>query len=229
ALASDEIWREVKLTNEKKSVIVSMGDVAASGGYYVSAPAERIFAENNTITGSIGVFGVIPYTGALLENKIGITFDYVKTNAHAVLSLNKKLTESEYKTIQEEVDFIYDQFLERVAVGRNMTKTEVNTVARGRVWTGKDALRVGLVDEIGGLTTAINYAIKNAKIETPIIEYYPEKKTEAWEEIIEGLNKETSISHTSSIPQELLEMYKRAKKIETHFGIQMRGPDYILN
>ena len=229
ALASDEIWREVKLTNEKKSVIVSMGDVAASGGYYVSAPAERIFAENNTITGSIGVFGVIPYTGALVENKIGITFDYVKTNAHAVLSLNKKLTESEYKTIQEEVDFIYNQFLERVAEGRNMSKEKVNTIARGRVWTGEDALKIGLVDEIGGLNAAIDYAVEAAKIEKAVIEYFPEKKTEPWEEIIESLNKEKSISVKSALPQELLEMYGRAKAIEQHIGIQMRGPNYIFN
>lgn len=228
ALASDEIWREVKLTAAKKKVIVSMGDVAASGGYYVSAPAHRIFAEKNTITGSIGVFGVIPYTGDLFENKIGITFDYVKTNPHAVLSLNKKLTKDEFTTIQQEVNFIYDEFLERVAEGRSMTKENVNKIARGRVWTGEDALQIGLVDEIGGLTDALNYAIKEANIDKAIIEFFPEKKTEPWEEIIENLNEEKSVKMKSSVPQELLKMYQKAKEIEGHTGIQMRGPAYIF-
>ncbi|TXI84394.1 MAG: signal peptide peptidase SppA, partial [Crocinitomicaceae bacterium] len=135
ALASDEIWREVKLTNETKKVIVSMGDVAASGGYYISAPATAIFAEPSTITGSIGVFGMIPYTGKMLQNKLGMTFDRAATNQHSVMTTNRKLTPAEFLLVQEEVDAIYDQFLSRVAEGRGMTKERVNEIARGRVWT----------------------------------------------------------------------------------------------
>src|SRR5690606_13744203 len=106
ALASDEIWREVELTNKTKKVIVSMGDVAASGGYYIAAPATRIFADPNTITGSIGVFGVIPYTGAMMENKLGLTFDRASTNKHAIMTTNRKLTEEELSIIQKGVDDI---------------------------------------------------------------------------------------------------------------------------
>ncbi|MFM8241440.1 MAG: signal peptide peptidase SppA, partial [Crocinitomicaceae bacterium] len=160
ALASDEIWREVELTKAKKKVIVSMGDVAASGGYYIAAPAHRIFAENSTITGSIGVFGMIPYTGKMLENKLGITFDRISTNKHGSLSLNRKLTKEELSITQAEVDEIYDDFLSKVATGRKMTKENVNKVARGRVWAGSNAVKIGLVDEIGGLTAAIAYAAK---------------------------------------------------------------------
>src|SRR5574343_512124 len=160
ALASDEIWREVKLTNETKKVIVSMGDVAASGGYYISAPATAIFAEPSTITGSIGVFGMIPYTGKMLQNKLGMTFDRAATNQHSVMTTNRKLTPEEYLLVQEEVDAIYDQFLSRVAEGRGMTKERVNEIARGRVWKGRDAKEIGLVDKLGGIQDDITYAVK---------------------------------------------------------------------
>ncbi len=225
ALASEEIWREVTLTNKVKKVIVSMGDVAASGGYYIAAPSTRIFAEPTTITGSIGVFGMIPYTGKMLENYLGITFDRVSTNAHAPMSLNRKLTPSELATIQGEVDDIYDLFLQRVSEGRKMTKEQVNVFARGRVWTGKDAKRIGLVDEIGGLTDAINYAAKLAKISEPKIEYFPGNKQNEFLELVEMFNDESDETTVkSTIPAELLDYYTKLKKIETWFGIQMRIP-----
>lgn len=197
ALASDEIWREVKLANEVKTVIVSMGDLAASGGYYVSTPAHRIFANANTITGSIGVFGVIPYTGKALEDNLGLTFDRALTNEHAVMTLNKKLTEQEMAIVQEEVNSIYMQFLGKVAEGRNLSVEQVNEIARGRVWTGEDALRVGLVDEIGGLKEALAYAIEEAGIDNPIIEYFPAKKENPLDVYLEQLSEEQeeSIQH----------------------------------
>lgn len=230
ALASDEIWREVKLANEEKKVIVSMGDVAASGGYYIAAPADKIFAEATTITGSIGVFGVIPYTGAMLENKLGLSFDRVSTNDHAVLSTNKKLSEEEFAMVQEEVDYIYNQFLSRVADGRGMTKEAVNVVARGRVWTGEDAKKKGLVDEIGGLTAAINYAGKEAGIESKdqIIRYYPKVETKPWMELIESLEQEEETTSQSEIPQEMMELYKKIRSIENLTGIQARLPYEIV-
>lgn len=231
ALASDEIWREVKLANEEKKVIVSMGDVAASGGYYIAAPADKIFAEATTITGSIGVFGVIPYTGAMLENKLGLSFDRVSTNDHAVLSTNKKLSEEEFAMVQEEVDYIYDQFLSRVAEGRGMTKEAVNVVARGRVWTGVDAKKKGLVDEIGGLTAAINYAAKEAGIESKdqIIRYYPKVESKPWMELIESLEQEEETTSQSEIPQEMMDLYKRIRSIENLTGIQARLPFEIVD
>lgn len=226
ALASDEIWREVELAREEKKVIVSMGDVAASGGYYIAAAADKIFAESTTITGSIGVFGVIPYTGAMLENKLGLSFDRVSTNKHAILSTNEKLTDEEYAIIQEEVDFIYDQFLERVANGRNMTKEAVNTVARGRVWTGKDALQIGLVDTLGGLNDAIDYAVKSAYIADPVVQYFPKVKKEPWMEILESIEESEKTEATT--PKELNKLYKKVKEIENFTGIQARLPYEIV-
>ena len=226
ALASEEIWREVSLTNKKMKVIVSMGDVAASGGYYIASPASTIFAEPTTITGSIGVFGMIPYTGKMFENKLGISFDRVSTNKHAIMSTNKKLTPEELALIQSEVDDIYDLFLERVAEGRKLTKDQVNAIARGRVWTGRDAMSKGLVDKLGGIQDAIDHAAKEAKITKKKVLYYPLKKNDKWMDILEELEDEESdmIVNSSSLPKELLEQYSRLKQIESYMGMQMRMP-----
>ena len=232
ALASDEIWREVKLTNETKKVIVSMGDVAASGGYYISAPATAIFAEPSTITGSIGVFGMIPYTGKMLQNKLGMTFDRAATNQHSVMTTNRKLTPEEYLLVQEEVDAIYDQFLSRVAEGRGMTKERVNEIARGRVWTGRDAMKIGLVDKLGGITEAIAYAAKKSNISAPKVLYYPLKKMDKWADLFEQLEEEQanemSVSQQGSMPQELVNYYNQLKSIESMSGMQMRMPFELL-
>lgn len=224
ALASDEIWREVKLTNEVKPVIVSMGDVAASGGYYIAAGASRIFAQENTITGSIGVFGVIPFTGNMLEDKLGLSFDRVQTNNHAVMSTNKRLDEVEMEAIQAEVDEIYEDFLEIVADGRKMSKASVNEIARGRVWTGKDALNIGLVDEIGGLNEAVNYAAQLVNITDIKVEFMPKVKKEPWVEILEMINEE---DEKGSVPDALLELLFQLKKVENLHGVQARLPYFI--
>ena len=227
ALASEEIWREVALTNKVKKVIVSMGDVAASGGYYISSPAYKIFAEATTITGSIGVFGMIPYTGKMLQNKLGITFDQVSTNKHSVLSTNRKLSPEELAITQTEVDQIYDQFLKRVADGRKMTKEEVNVIARGRVWTGRDALRIGLVDQLGGLPDAIAFATNNAKLKNPKVIYYPLNEDDSFSQLIELIEEETENDvriKSNAMPKEFMEYYEKLKKIEGMSGIQMRLP-----
>ena len=190
ALASEEIWREVALTNMSKPVVVSMGDLAASGGYYVSTAASRIFANSSTISGSIGVFGVIPYTGKMFENKLGIEFDYASTNSHSVFSLNKKLSDEELQITQEEVDNIYQLFLKRVADGRGMKVEEVHKIARGRVWTGEDALENGLVDEIGGLNEAITYTKKKIGSKRGELIYYPKVKENKLESFIEMIEEE---------------------------------------
>lgn len=228
ALASEEIWREVNLTNKVKKVIVSMGDVAASGGYYIASPAYKIFAEPTTITGSIGVFGMVPYTGKMFENKLGINFDRVSTNQHSVLSTNRKLTKEELAATQEEVDQIYSQFLQRVADGRKMTKKQVNVIARGRVWTGRDALKIGLVDQLGGLKDAISYAANSAKIKDIKVLYYPLKKEDKLGELFEMIEQESNEDETemkvNSLPAEFIEYYQQMKKIESMKGIQMRMP-----
>jgi protease-4 len=227
ALASDEIWREVSLTTKKKKVIVSMGDVAASGGYYVSTPASTIFAEPTTITGSIGVFGVIPYTGGFMENKLGFTFDRVQTNKHSVLSTNRKLTPEELALIQSEVDQIYAQFKKRVADGRGLTTDQVQRIARGRVWTGADALKIGLVDKLGGLNDALAFAIKEAKVKDPKVRYYPKVKEDPFEAILEQLSKEDRESlkvKQQAVPKVIDEMTEKLIKLESYSGIQMRLP-----
>ena len=208
-----------------------MGDVAASGGYYIAAPATTIFAEPNTITGSIGVFGVIPYTGKMLSNKLGLTFDRASTNKHAVMTVNRKLTDDQLKLIQSEVDDIYLQFLGRVAEGRGMTIAQVNKIARGRVWTGRDALKIGLVDKLGGISDAIEYAAKTASIKERKIVYYPEVKEDPISEIIEKIDasSEASASVTSTeLPSVLMEYYRQLKKLENFKGIQMRLPYEIV-
>lgn len=227
ALASDEIWREVKLTNEKKKVTVSMGDLAASGGYYVSAPASYIFAEPMTITGSIGVFGMIPYTGKMFENKLGLTFDRVATNKHSVMTTNRKLTEDEMLVIQKSVDDIYDQFKGRVAAGRGITKEQVNVIGRGRVWTGRDALKIGLVDELGGMKDAISYAADKAGIKDQKVVYYPKVKEDKFAELIEQFEEQNESEvkiESPELPKEMLTYYRKLKAVENMQGIQMRLP-----
>lgn len=227
ALASEEIWREVSITNKLKKVVVSMGDVAASGGYYIATPASYIFAETSTITGSIGVFGMIPYTGKMLENKLGLTFDRVATNKFSIMSMNRKLTKEEFAIVQQEVDTIYGTFLNRVSVGRKMPLEKVNAIARGRVWTGKDAKEIGLVDELGGLKNAIAYAARKAGVKEPKVLYYPLRKEDKWMDLLEQFEEENNTTVKSpslKLPVELLNYYNQLIAIENKMGIQARLP-----
>ncbi|HKL32159.1 MAG TPA: signal peptide peptidase SppA [Tangfeifania sp.] len=156
---SEVIWREVKLAAEEKTLVVSFGDVAASGGYYISAPADRIVAHPNTITGSIGIFGMIPEFGELLNDKIGITTDVVETNENSnFLSLTRPMTEYERQLMQQMIEEGYDTFISHVAEGRGMTKEAVDEIGQGRVWSGENALEIGLIDQFGGLQDAIDLA-----------------------------------------------------------------------
>lgn len=166
ALASDIIWREVELMKQEKPIMVSMGDYAASGGYYISAAADSIFAEKTTLTGSIGVFGVIPNLKGLLNNKLGVHFDEVSTGKYASLmtSPDRPLTAEETAIIQIEVNNVYNTFMQRVADGRKLSIAEVDSIGQGRVWTGEQALGLGLVDRIGNVQTAIQAAASKAEL-----------------------------------------------------------------
>lgn len=156
---SEVIWREVKLAAEEKTMVVSFGDVAASGGYYIACPADQIVAHPNTITGSIGIFGMIPNMGELLNDKLGITTDVVKTNKNSdLLSLTRPMTEYERQLLQQNIEEGYDLFISHVAEGRKMTKEQVDEIGQGRVWSGENAKEIGLVDEFGGLQHAIDLA-----------------------------------------------------------------------
>ncbi|MFP4367902.1 MAG: signal peptide peptidase SppA [Bacteroidales bacterium] len=165
-LASDIIWREVVLARKAKPVIVSMGDLAASGGYYIACPADRIFAQPTTLTGSIGVFGLLPNVQGLLNNKLGITIDGVKTNDHADFAHPyRPLSDFERDVLQENVNIFYMDFVEKVADGRNMSITQVKEIGEGRIWNGMDALKIGLIDEFGGMDDAIAAAATMAEVE----------------------------------------------------------------
>ncbi len=173
ATASEIMQRELRLLQEEKPVIVSMGSVAASGGYWISTYGERIFAEPTTITGSIGVIGML-FNVKELSQKIGMSFDVVKTGKFAdTETISRPKTEEEMRSIQSVVDWIYDSFLDRVAEGRKLDRAVVKEIAQGRVWSGVDAKRLGLVDEFGGLTDAIAYAAKEANLGTDyrLLEY----------------------------------------------------------
>jgi protease-4 len=176
ALASENIWRELTLAKAEKPVVVSFGDVAASGGYYIAVGADSIFASPNTITGSIGVFGIIPNMKEFFNQKLGITFDGVKTATYADAgSIYRPLNEIEKKFVQSSIDRIYIQFKNRVAQGRKMNVVDVDSIAQGRVWSGEDALRLKLVDKIGGLEMAVESAARMAKISKYRLREYPEK------------------------------------------------------
>jgi protease-4 len=229
ALASDIIWREIVLTKATKPVIVSMGDVAASGGYYIACAADKIYASPNTITGSIGVFGVIPFTGDLLKNKLGVTIDRVQTNQHSILSFNKRLTTEEFTIIQKGVDDIYADFIGKVADGRGMKSTQVDSIGQGRVWAGSDAINIGLIDEFGGMNTAIADAASRVNISTENIKLkvYTTAKTDPMLEALIALqdqeNSNASVK-ASAFQTKVMDMFNFAKSIESNSGIQARMP-----
>ncbi len=228
-LASDVIWREVDLARKAKPVVVSMGDLAASGGYYISAAASRIYAEPNTITGSIGVFGMIPNMKGFFNDKLGITFDGVKTNKYAgMLTTSRPLTEEEKSIIQSYIDKFYSTFKQRVADGRHMTVEAVDSIASGRVWTGTDGKRIGLVDEIGGLEDAIKGAAELAKLEEGSYrtEDLPKQK-KLIEKLLESLNDETKAYMTTKAFGEdvdLVRQFEVVRKARNMTGIQARMP-----
>jgi protease-4 len=186
ALASDVIWRETKLLKDAgKPFVVSMGDYAASGGYYISAAADEIFATPTTITGSIGVFGMIPNAQELLEETMGLRYDEVSTHSHAGMGLNAPLDEVQLAALNESITDIYDDFITLVADGRGMSPDKVDEIARGRVWTGLAAQKIGLVDQIGDLDDAIAHAAQLADLsDDPARVFLPERK-DPFEQFIE--------------------------------------------
>lgn len=222
ALASDVIWREVVLTQKVKPVIVSMGAVAASGGYYIAAPAELIVAEPNTITGSIGVFGAMLNADKLLREKLGLRFEKVKFGTYSDLgSPDRALTASERAIMQQVIDRIYDDFISRVAEGRKLTKEQVDSIAQGRVWAGIDAKRIGLVDTFGGLKDAIAIAAKRANLETYRITNLPEQK-DPFEKFMKSFGGQASAYFLQHELGEHYQTYLQLKKLQTLQGVQAR-------
>ncbi len=226
ALASDIMWRELKLFKESgRPVIASMGDVAASGGYYISCIADTILAEPNTITGSIGVFSMIPNMRKLMDEKIGISMDTVLTTENSTgLSIYYEANATEAVAMQEMTDEIYEIFLKRVADGRGMTRDEVHAVAQGRVWAGTKAKEIGLVDVLGGLDDAIEIASNRAGLEKYRLKEYPLVKTKM-EQIIDKLTgKEQAQAIFKEEMGDLYVYYKQLKEIQGMKGVQARMP-----
>jgi protease-4 len=210
ALASETIWREVMLTKKSKPVIASMGNVAASGGYYIAAPCDTIVASPNTITGSIGVFGLF-FNAKQMVNNIGVTIDTVKTNPYAdIMTASRAVTAQEAEVIQHEIERIYDNFIGRVSEGRHMTKANVDSIAQGRVWSGADAKRIGLVDVFGGLDKAIEIAAKKAGITSYRIQELPFR-----EDPFQKFMKQLSGDSEAAILQKTLgESYRYYQQLE---------------
>jgi protease-4 len=178
SLASDVIWREVAMTKKVKPIIVSMGDYAASGGYYISCAADSIIAEPNTITGSIGIFAILPNMQKLFNDKLGVTFDGVKTGKYADLGdISRPLSAEERAILQNKVNHGYDDFTKAVAAGRGKTQAYINSIGQGRVWTGSQAIKLGLVDRLGNINDAIASAAKKAKLTNYKLVSYPEQKS----------------------------------------------------
>jgi len=224
SLASDVIWREVVLTKKVKPVIVSMGDLAASGGYYISCGADSIFAQPNTITGSIGVFGIIPNMQKFFNNKLGITFDRVKTGEFADLgSITRPLTEGERLIIQKEVNRIYDSFTKRVAQGRKKDQAYINKIGQGRVWSGAEALKNGLVDRLGNINDAIRSAATMAKLKDYKIVAYPAQK-DPLESFLGSSEDKLQEYFAKKEMGEQYQYYEQLKSALQFTGIQSRLP-----
>jgi protease-4 len=223
-IASDVILREVTMTKSVKPIVVSMGDYAASGGYYISCGANKIIAQPNTITGSIGVFGVIPNLQKFFNNKLGITFDEVKTNENSdFMDVTKPLSEFQYALLQKEIDNFYATFISHVSVGRNMPVEKVDEIGQGRVWSGTDAKKIGLVDELGGLNDAVKVAAELAAIEDYRIVEMP-ALLDPLEKLINDL---TGGSSQTLLQNELgvsYKYYRYIKEIAEIKGIQARLP-----
>lgn len=231
ALASENIWRELQMAKaDNKPVVVSFGDVAASGGYYIACGADSIFASPNTITGSIGVFGVIPNMESFFKNKLGITFDGVKTAPYADAgAVYRPLNEAEQKMIQASIERTYLQFKQRVAQGRKKGINYIDSIAQGRVWSGQDALQLGLVDRIGNLQDAIASAARLAKLDEYGLKEYPESGS--WiDEILDRKKTEPAALIRQEVGEENYRLYQQLKKIREITGVQARLPfEFIMN
>ncbi|MEM6830251.1 MAG: signal peptide peptidase SppA, partial [Bacteroidota bacterium] len=220
--ASDMIWRELMLTKGEKPIVASMGNAAASGGYYIAMPADEIIAQPNTITGSIGIFGLWFNFSKFLENKVGITHDVVKTGEYSdIYTVTRRLNDQEKAIIQSTVDEGYEVFTQKVAENRGMTQERVKEVGGGRVWSGEQALEKGLVDQLGSFNDAVELAAEKAGIADDYrVSYYPKKKPF----IEEFLEKMSSRIRTAIVGTEVDPYIQQIESVKQLEGIQARLP-----
>ncbi len=232
AYASEQIWAEIEALKEAgKKVVVSMGDMAASGGYYISCGADYIFAENTTITGSIGVFSVIPTAEELMTDKLGLSFDVARTHSHSSPLAGDFLFQHydrvEAAAMQRMVENIYDLFTMRCAEGRGMAQDSIKMIAEGRVWVGKTATEIGLVDEIGSLDDAIAYAADISGVGNYRIAYYPAEQS-AFDQIVDKISTTSRLDIASYILGEDVQYIQALKHIENIYPIQARMVDITI-
>ena len=224
ALISEHIWREVYLAQKEKPLIGSMGNLAASGGYYILAPADTLVSQETTLTGSIGVFGTIPNAEKLFNDKLGITFDVAKTNKYADFgSIYRPLKPMEKEFLQSGIERTYDIFLKNVSEGRNIPISRVDSLGQGRVWSGINALENGLVDVLGGLDTAIDIAAEKANLDHYRIVEYP-KFEDPLQKLIKSLTLKAKTNHLRNELGEYYKYFEDLKEIATSQNIQMRLP-----
>lgn len=228
AFLSEQLWHAVKQLRSKKPVVVSMGDYAASGGYYISSAANRIVAQPNTLTGSIGIFGLFPNFSELVQ-KVGVNVEVVKTNDFADLTISmpyKPLTNEQRALIQRHVERGYDIFLSRVAEGRHMTKAQVDSVGQGRVWLGRKAQTLGLVDKLGGLDVAIQEAASLAKLSDYSVDYGV-TRVNVWEELFKSTspsNEFIARLRSAFLTDEERKAIRIMQGVTRYSGIQARLP-----
>ena len=228
ALASDVIWREIELASKSKPVVASFGDVAASGGYYISCAATKIIADLTTITGSIGVFGLVPNMKGLFNNKLGITFDNAKTNQNSdYISTTSPLSTFQTMVLQNQIEKIYSTFITKVAEGRHLKLESVDSIAQGRVWGAIDAKKIGLVDDFGGIDKAIETAAELAKIKDYRIMSLPEQK-DIFSQLFDELLGNTRSSYIEKELGEDYHFYQYLKQVKEMKGVQARMPFEII-
>lgn len=226
AMASENMWREIILAKKQKPVILSFGDYAASGGYYMSCGADSIFTEANTLTGSIGVFSIIPNLQKFFNDKLGVTFDGVKTSPYADMPTSSRpLTDIEKRFLQNDVDSIYNTFLHRVSEGRRIDVALVDSIGQGRVWTGTRGIQLGLADKLGSLQDAIDCAARVAKVKEYRLKEYPEPQS-WWENLVGGFKKSIQAkAMKEELGEQGVSIYNNIKKIKQSVGsTQMRMP-----
>ena len=227
AIASDMIWRELELAAKVKPVVISMGNYAASGGYYISCPGTKIYANPTTISGSIGVFGLVPNAGKLLEQKIGINTETVRTNENSDFpSIYRPMRVYEKEVMQKSIEKIYSDFVTKVASGRDMKFESVDSIGQGRVWSGTSSLKIGLVDEIGGLKDAIKGAAELAKTETYSIRELPVAE-DPYTMLLNQLSGEVKMKLLKKELGETFTFYRELLEIRDMTGIQARLPYFI--
>jgi protease-4 len=227
AIASDIMWRELNLAAKVKPVIVSMGNYAASGGYFISAPGTKIYADPVTVSGSIGVFGMIPNFGKLLKDKLGISTETVNTNSNSDFpSVFRPMNSLEQQVMQKNIESIYGDFVSKVSEGRKIRTGYVDSIGQGRVWSGRRAKELGLIDEMGGLENAIKGAAELAKIEKYSIKEFPVIE-DPYSKIISGLTGEIKMGILEKEFGEYARYYSEIRELAALSGVQARLPYFI--